>query len=243
MKHLLLVIFLSHLPIFGQVNTESLRQTFEQKGHFQEVSLGYYLTEGNSNSFSYKIHYRYDWITDNWNLFLITNFNKGVGNGEAYLERSFFTVRSLRKLTPTFGIETFVQKEQDQFRLLEDRQLLGVGTRMHIFENIALGNGFMVEHEQLDDDEKTQHDDIRSTNYISFKYSQNESLSWSGVSYFQFLPEDASDYRIIGDISLQVNVTETLSLLTSFNYRFDNNPPANVEKQDFSLENKIKFSF
>ena len=88
--------------------------------------------------------------------------------------------------------------------------------------------------------EETQ---LRSTNYISVNWKENERFHLIAIAYFQQSLERGTDYRVLSDTSLIFKLTDNVVFRVSLNYRLDNEPPVDVKKYDLELSNGLNLMF
>ncbi|MBD3276348.1 MAG: DUF481 domain-containing protein [Candidatus Marinimicrobia bacterium] len=252
---LMLLIVFGATFTYAQVNTESMRRSGLQPGLHGNVKFGYNLVSGNSQFSAIETGFRLDYVRDTFYTFAVLDYQRESENKELFLNRGFIHLRGIYNLRETLKPELFFQKEFSEFILLNDRNLIGGGFRVRTLHLMSgdgeklprltgfLGIGLMWEHEEIDlDPVKTTHI-FRSTNYLSLQWNINRLTRFNSVSYYQVDTQDIRDYRVLVQSSLQVGITKYLALTTGLNYRFDNQPPASVEKYDLELTNGFTLTF
>ena len=249
------LIFLEASFAYTQVNTESMRKSGLQPGLHGNVNFGYNLVSGNSQFSAIETSFRLDYVRKTFYTFAVLEYQRETENKELFLNRGFIHLRGIYNWRESLKPELFFQREFSEFILLNDRNLIGGGFRIRTLQvvpekandypwlNSFLGVGLMWEYEEIDlDPVKTTHI-LRSTNYISLQWNINSSSRFNVVSYYQVDTKDIRDYRVLVQSSLQVGITKYLALTTGLNYRFDNQPPATVEKYDLELTNGFTLTF
>jgi putative salt-induced outer membrane protein YdiY len=184
---------------------------------------------------------------------LIVNYERGESGGELFSDKGFIHARITRDLTDHWIVETFTQKEFNKLISLNDRQLFGGGMRYEIRAmdtsrsqthkySVGLGSGFMYERESTSDprDKKVL---IRSTSYLSVRWQLDERVTFLSTAYLQLAVRKRSDFRVLDESSLSFAINKTLSFLTSFNLRYDNEPPPTVKNYDITVTNGINVRF
>lgn len=252
-----LFIFLSFLVFVPseqmrtQVNTEKMRNYEADKGLTNSIGFGFGFLSGNSDQYRISTSYRLDWLTKKYYSFLIVNYERGESGGELFSDKGFIHARITRDITDHWIVETFTQKEFNKLISLNDRQLFGGGLRYEI-RNIdtsqtrkyafGLGSGFMYERESTSDqrDKKVL---IRSTSYLSIRWQLDERVTFLSTAYLQLAVRKRSDFRVLDESTLSFEINKTLSLLTSFNLRYDNEPPPAVKNYDIAVTNGINVRF
>ncbi|MBL7995726.1 DUF481 domain-containing protein [bacterium] len=250
---ILLVFAIVPRQLFGQVNTEKLRNYEAQKGIQNTAGLGFGFLAGNSDQYRVAANYRLDWLTTNYYSFLILNYERGKSGGDLFTDKGFLHARATRDLSASWIAEAFFQKEFNKLILLKDRRVVGAGLRYEI-RNIdtvlgrqqklflGVGAGLMHEREITTDphDKKTL---VRSTNYVSLTWKPDVRMAFSSTAYFQMDIQRSSDYRLINESSLSFSITKAVSFLTTASLRFDHEPPPDIKKYDLSVTNGITVQF
>lgn len=248
---LLLIGFIGQVAT-AQVNTEVLRKDLDKEGLQGHLSFDLSLNSGNSEYLKLKVSPRIDYFAHPFSGFLVGSYQRGVQADKVFINKGFLHARLMRDLRRRHKIEFFVQKEFNDFIKLNDRDLIGGGLRFQI-ANIAddqrtlrffLGSGLMWEREVLalsaNNLEETQ---LRSTNYLSVNWKQNERFHLVAIAYFQQSLERGTDYRVLSDTSLMFKLTGSVIFRVSLNYRLDNEPPGDVKKYDLELSNGLSLMF
>jgi len=187
--------------------------------------------------------------------FAVLDYQRESENKDLFLNRGFIHLRGIYNLKESLKPELFLQKEFSEFILLNDRYLIGGGFRIRTLQTVSgdennqhslssfLGIGLMWEYEEIDLDPVKTTQILRSTNYVSLQWNINSLSRLNIVSYYQVDTKDIRDYRVLIQSSVQVGITKYLALTTGLNYRFDNQPPATVEKYDLELTNGFTLTF
>lgn len=255
MKLLLVAIMTCFLgTASGQVNTERLRRGDIEEGWHNSISFNLGYISGNSNFLNLRGNARSDFKIGNYYTFGVVNYQRGKEAGQIFLNKGFVHIRGIRMFTPVIGGEVFLQKEFNEFILLNDRNLAGGGIRTMLLSGapteetgipirLFLGIGFMWENEVLNTSPVTETNLLRSTNYISATWSGNEMMEFNLVSYYQVAVTQIQNYRILLDSRLAFNLSQTLSFQMGLNYRYDSEPPPGIKHYDLDLTNGIQFDF
>lgn len=148
----------------------------------------------------------------------------------------FMHLRYNKTLSPNLKLEAFVQAQYDQVLAITSRRLLGLGIRVYLIENehisLRVGNSYMYEREEANEVDEVAYYH-RNSSYITLGASLPESpLSITNTLYYQPLYADFSDYRLLEQLRINVNLSEAISLFGLFNYYYDS----------VTLENTRQFS-
>lgn len=237
----------------AQVNTESMRRVELGQGWHQllTVSAGY--ISGNSNILNLRGLARTDYASNRYYTFLAVNYQRGVEDGDVFINKGFVHLRTMRSFTKKWKAEWFVQKEFNDFILLKSRELTGGGLRLEIVETdtaaaaknffrLNAGIGLMGEWEKYDGREPDTRL-LRSTNYLSFRWQWNELVTMTGTGYYQFDTRRISDYRILIESVLGVSITKHVAITATANFRYDRQPPDHVRRYDLDIQNGVSVIF
>lgn len=170
-------------------------------------------------------------------------------NDDKNTDKSFVHLRYLTKDTPNWGHEVFVQAENDEFRALRSRYLLGLGLRYtltpvnKLSANI-LGLGLFYEKEEYelegtDNDEKN----IRGNFYWTYKHKISDYAALRSTFYFQPKLNDVSDEKGLWVFSVTSSITEKLLLRISVDVVHDTKTPESVVATETSYETEIVYAF
>ena len=249
---LIILIFTIEGKALATVNIETIRSDKDAEGFSNSLSLKLGYIEGNSNIRNAETKIRSDYLEGKRHIFLAASHKRGEKDEERYLDKGFAHLRLISKLSDSFSGELFMQKEYNEFTLLEDRQLAGTGIRIALFQeeeeqsstsHIYIGIGIMWEKEVLDINPDDETEIYRSTNYISCRVRTNETTTLAATAYYQPDLDDSSDYRLLFDGTLAFKITDSLAFTFDINYRFDNEPPAGIKRYDTEITNGISLSF
>src|SRR5690606_35488586 len=120
-------------------------------------SLAAGLASGNSEFVKAKGGLRIDYSAPGYDFFLVGNYEFEEANEAKVVNKGFAHLRNILSLSPIFALEFFLQKDFNQFILLEDRNIGGAGLRMdlsNLFSDssdvveLFIGTGLMFENEK-----------------------------------------------------------------------------------------------
>ena len=224
---------------YNQVNTESMRSENQLLGLKNKVSLNFLYFSGNSTMFQIYGEYRLDFkLPSEWNGFIASKYNRAFEKDkEDFRNQAFVHFRIAKLVTKRVDIESFIQKETNNFINLKNRELIGSGIRINHFENLYLGLGIMNEIEKYNDSLREQ-SYIKSTNYINYIMKISEISKLQNIIYYQFRIKDIELYRILWQCETTINITESFLFHININYRFDS-----IDDSYFELTNGVVFKF
>jgi len=181
------------------------------------------------------------------NLFLF--FNE-VGlvtvDEQSYLNDGFAHIRFNRELpTKWLQFETFTQYQYNGAQDLNSRYLAGVGPRTRIVDSAKLrcyiGTLGMFEYEERKNSSATSK--IRLSSYLSFSAKIAKYVSLGVVCYYQPNINNFEDYRISGEASLKIDLTNNFLIKIIYQHNFDAEAPEGIETLNYSLKNSLGWKF
>ncbi|GHA58446.1 DUF481 domain-containing protein [Pontibacter akesuensis] len=196
---------------------------------------------------------KHSYLLLNFYNYLLVNYDSDeLRNTVASNGYSHFRVNLLRKRRLSY--ELFTQVQTDKARGLEIRTLAGSGLRYRLLKRensgIYVGTGIMHEHETWEDPDEennfTDSDMLKSTNYISAKAALNSNVSAEGIVYYQTGYAEMIDKwrnRVSGDVALQVKLNTRLSFKAGFSGTFEDEPIVPVTRFVYTLSNGIQVQF
>ena len=255
---LLSILFLASL-LTAQVNTEALRREDLSPGLHTTLGTDLGLIAGNSNLLQLKANLRFDYRKDGNHFFLVTQYQRG-STDTLFINKGFAHLRGVKTLKPRLQVEGFLQREFNEFIALEDRQLAGGGLRIRWRQRqdssekppplqLNTGIGLMWERERIDTTGKASGDPyhgavaslVRSTNYFVVQWKVDDRLTLFSTTYYQVDLRRLSDYRILWEGRLGVNLTKRLSLTINLNLRYDSEPPTGIKPYDLEITNGVSY--
>ncbi|MFN3196174.1 MAG: DUF481 domain-containing protein [Chlorobiota bacterium] len=249
---ILILSFIFTSATFAQVNTEAIRKSSLDEGFRTKVDLLFGLNAGNSEFISGEANLRMDYIGDKYRSFVAGQIAYKEGNEQVISNKGFLHGRFIYELSDHFEPELFVQKEYNEFVLLSDRNLAGVGMRWSIFNNdfvadssqefdLFLGVGAMYEMEEINQNPTVVTEILRSTNYLTLLWKPSENFLLNSVTYFQVDVNRLADHRVLNDTNIKFRISQSVSFVFSMSYRYDSEPPGSIKLYDLELKNGISF--
>ena len=238
-----------YISVFSQVNTERYRESEDSVGLSGLINLEGILATGNTDFQLISLGGRlnYNWGDDY--TFLVGDGGYGWDKGEAFVGQLFVHLRHVITTSDLLQIEFFTQFDNNKKRLLLSRELLGGGLRFRLVKSesfkFRLGSAYMFELEKYDLPENSIHPKETSlhrlSSYSTFEYQINKILSLISTTYYQPVFTEFSDYRLLSESALTIDVEKSFSFYIKINLRYDSRPPDTVK--DFDTYSRIGFSF
>ena len=247
-------LFLSAcIPAVAQVNVftgETMKKMQLNPGWYNSINLDIAYRSGNTELLTLRTRFRSDYLSKTYHGFIFGSLQQGRKNGIFFTNKGMVHGRIIRNFTDHILIESFVQKQYNESILLNDRSLLGGGVRFAVRSpqsrfNLYLGTGAMWEHERINDkiEGEVTTRIVRSTNYINWTVQLDERISTSATAYYQVHVRHVADYRILFEGSVLFRLTTKLSFPFRVNFRYDNEPPAGIQKHDMEIFNGLSYTF
>lgn len=226
--------------LFAQVNTETYRSSARLDGVGQTIYTQFDYLSGNSETLQIKPRYRIDYRQNDWTMFSVAEMRYGNQRGAKFLNQGFIHGRVVKQIASSNYVELFVQKQYDDFRLLTDRQLLGLNYRwVWCDEKSALGLGAMLENETRTNEGATSL--VRLNSYWSSLWEE-DNFKWSTTLYLQPAFRDPSDYRLLFESGLSSRLgASNVSLRTTLKCAYDSDPADSVKPYDISMSSGVEF--
>ena len=229
MERTLKLFFLSIIlinPLFSQVNIEAMRDTNDNSSLELQFDLDFINTTKKNTEFTYAT--RYNYLFENEAVFL------GVFKGE-YFQQETDGIKQdlenkgmlhLRYTHPvkSFYMEGFIQNEYDDFRALENRQLIGGGVRFPLtstsfFDSMFVGSGVMHEKEVYKLDNNLEITELKSTNYLTLSKAIKDNISLSTTMYYQFNTSKVKDYRLLAISTINFDISDRVGFFVRIDLR------------------------
>lgn len=216
-------------------NIESEKPGLPENGLKGNVSISLDGETGNSNERNYEVGMKLNYRNDNNMALLIAYKSYGETEGVEDDGDSFVHLRGIRLLSDRWAAEAFVQWAKDEFTNLTYRALLGGGGRYMALSkkdtfSLSLGLGAFREKEVLDLVSYEEDTQIwRLNSYLSYNHQVNAQTHIVTTAYFQPSMDDSDDYRILWNVGLGVQMTESLSLELGYQLSHDSMPAQNLD--------------
>lgn len=225
---------------YAQVNTEKYRDLVDKDGLHSNLELSGIIKTGNSEQIVVDVNGRLNYRHGNYSHFFILENEYEWINDSRVINEQLLHARTIYTFEKTYGVEIFGQINLDKKLRISNRELIGAGARIMIgFTDkylFYIGSAYMFEHENYDLPPTSVHPKSvrvsRWSNYISQHLKLSNTLSFSGVGYYQPMITDFTDYRVLIESSLESNITKNISLVITVNYRYDSKPADEVKNAD-----------
>ena len=235
------------------INIENTKLHSENKTEGNDTKLSFDISgnNGNDKDFEIGLGIRSQWYAETSTRFLLLNHEYGEDTNVRDTKKTFIHFRNIWNHNDDISWEVFTQVQDDEFTRLNFRALLGGGARLRLSneENNSshLGLGVFREKEKLDFAATTTDTGVAYTNRLNLYLVNKKALSnhskLISTLYYQPSINDMTDYRILEQMSLQLDVTENLSFTVSVNFKHDNQPPQLTKKTDTSYTTGFEYDY
>lgn len=230
------------------VNIEKYRKQ-SINGLSTDIGVAINLKDNGSEIFKFKntidIQYRqtkHSYILLN-NLEILQLDGNNLENTGYQHFRYNYTVRD----TSFFTFEYFVQHQHNSQKKLLRRIISGFGPRFRVANHekmvFFIAPLIMYEYEKLDPLYGSETFFWRLDAYVSLYWQITKSLSFKNVTYYQPHFLNVDDFRVSHESSVGIKITNRLSFGVSLELSYDSDPPEEVQKRFYTLDNKLVFSF
>jgi len=178
------------------------------------------------------------------------SYDYGTSEGVKNEDRTYAHLRTIHALSGrAWCAELFAQTEQDAFKDINNRSLVGAGLRWRFFDSAEWGRGYagaggMYEsvryaHATLNPDEENG----RLNAYVAWTKRFLSDSKVSYVGYYQPRFDEASDYVTTHTAELIVPVYGRLNLSLAASYAYDSRPPEGIGKKDTAYTTTLVWEF
>lgn len=170
----------------------------------------------------------------------VVNKTKPINDGFQHLRYSY-------QLTDRIIPEFFVQGQYNHNTKLAARYIMGIGGLFKIYNKdtdsmqLHLGMHYMPEYEKELLGQINRH--RRLNTMVSWGYTFKNKLTLNLVSYLQPDLRKLSDFRLLGNVALEMPITRKLTYRSSFGFVFDTDPPEGARTNFFNTRNGLRFVF
>ena len=238
--------------LIAQVNTESMRKEDDGKGFDSTLGFEFGFEKSDQEVMEIAGEYRIDYFSSNgFHSFLVLNYENGYekesSEKNTIINKGFGHLRMTKNISSNLHIELFSQFGFNDFLLMKDRKLYGLGLRYKIIDNNRLnafiGVGAMKEDEKYSLKTDNFKSLLRSTNYFTWNINLSEKATLNSTAYYQLNTSKPKDHRILYDGNFEFNLNEKFAFIFTLNYRYDNDPHGALGKTYIQVSNGIEFSF
>jgi hypothetical protein len=238
-------LLLNSGPLRAQVvNIENRRIYDDTSGWSGAIDAGFSAIQNQDLLLNASFRPRVQYKTKlHYYLFLTDWFYSRGGSNKVYANSGMMHFRYAYRLNKKgsdrkspWKWESYTQIQYNQLLDQRMRTLVGTGLRVKALDKkgyrIFIGSSTFYEYEDIISS-GIINKDFRWSNYLSWFVNPKPNFSFSGVTYYQPLWRDMSDFRVMSQLSLNFQVNKRADFRFEFNSSFDSNPPVNVRNWIF----------
>ena len=238
---LIFTLFLSSF-VYSEaiVNVEDLRRDGE-KGFFANISGSLSFSRGNRNRDSFSLQSSLDYNLENLETFFVVKRSQKKINKSNYDSATLAHLRLNFLFDDDPSLEAFVQYSKNPFRKFNKRELIGLGARFNVENNLKAGIGLMNENEE--DLLAVIDNTLRITSYIHSEFIVDENIVFDLSAFLQPATSSFSDFKatLIGQFDFHINENFKISL--QYNTFYDSSPPSSAVKKEEGFATVFSYNF
>lgn len=201
---------------------------------------------GNSEKFQVEAGARLQRQTDRHRLRLISSGSYEEVSGTEKSREVTAHLRHNYDLGRGLATVSFTQIQHNPFQRLQSRWLLGAGLRWNVLSDgrgrFAVGATPMLEVERIEDQQGKLGRGRLST-FLVTALTLKPGVVCEASGFFQPLFSDFARARAVGNLGITVALSGSLSLKTGAAIEHNSDPPAGVEKTDWSTYSGLGWKF
>lgn len=246
---MLIGVLLFSTSAFAITNIENHGTDAKAQGWHGKVIFSLDGKSGNSKEEDYKADgsIRHRKAANTWLLIGSREYGKSFDQKDT--DKSFAHLRFMHEISKRTTVESYLQHQTDDFKLLESRALIGGGMRFNLTPDhprigLAIGVGAYYTEEKFDlDSYRIEEDYARASTYFVYQHQLSKTSTISNTLYVQPRFSRPSDVYALNDLSLELKMNSTVSFQLTLKTEYDSDPVADVKKTDQSYHTSVVFSF
>lgn len=222
------------------VNIEDLRRDGE-KGFFANISGSLSFSRGNRNRDSFSLQSSLDYNAEDLESFFVVKRSQKQINKKNYDSATLAHLRLNFLFDKDPSLETFIQYSKNPFRRFNKRELIGLGARFNLENNLKAGIGVMNEDEE--DLSGITDNTLRLSSYFHSEFLIDENIIFDLSGFLQPSLNSFKDYKatLIGQFDFHINESFKISL--QYNTFYDSKPPSEAVKKEEGFATVFSYNF
>jgi hypothetical protein len=245
-----LLLFFSTTSLFALVSIAPV-DIGEKPGLSGNVSGSISSKSGNTEKDEYSLGARLQFDEGaRYVVWTTLSYDYGKSDGVKNEDKAYAHLRYIHALQGNAWCgELFAQTEQDKFKDINNRSLVGAGVRWRFFDSAEWGKGYFglgAMYEWISYTAATPNrneENGRLNSYVAYTKKFMTASKLSYVGYYQPKLDEGSDYVTTQTLELIVPIYGTLNLSLSANYAYDSRPPVGVKKKDTAYKTALVWEF
>jgi hypothetical protein len=228
------------------VNIERARMVSDSTGWLGNAGIAVSVNKNKESVFSTDLDVQIQYKSKKSLYLALFNYGFLKGGGKKLIDYTFLHFRYNYKISKLLRWEAFVQIQNNVVSRIKSRYLLGSGPRFKLLSNktFHLYAASLLMYEQEQELVVTKlHQDLRSSNYISFSIFPHPSMEITSTSFFQPLIKKFSDYRILNQVSIKVKSGKHVGIKINWSYLNDKFPAAGIPSVNYTLTTGFDYDF
>ena len=244
---ILTVLLVFAFPVIAIVNIDKINVGDDDQTHQGEISLDVSGASGNTDTQATSLGGRFQWNNQS-TQFIVLKYDYAKSSGIKNTDKTFLHYRYINNAKDTSTWESFFQLQDDEFKLLKLRTLIGAGYRLRLSTSnkesqSRIGAGLFYSREEQEDAFLTVEELIRANIYFTYHLKVNKAVNFLSTTYYQPDIENFSDYRALEQLSFEFKLSKDLLYFVSIDIAYDNKPVNGLEKDDTSYKSGITYRF
>ena len=238
------ISLLTAVPLFAYINVTPI-EVGDEPGTTGSLALSLSTKRGNVeiNEYTIDADIRYD-SNNTYAIWFFGGYTYAKAHDTEIENSGSAHLRYLYVLTPMFYGEAFVQTEQDKFKDLSNRSLVGADVRYRFFSNSKYGKGYIglgtfletirYKNPQIDPDENN----LRIDSYLFYTKEFESKATFNAFAYYQPCIDEFSDYTIVSMAEVQFPIYKNFHLVVSIEANYDSRPPKFSDIKTYDITQK-----
>lgn len=246
-----ILLFLSGSS-YAITNMEFLNNQGREQGLHGNIEVSLSGKSGNSNKQTNSFSGQLSFKKHKHQLLTSASAEFGESNGVKDTDNYFVHQRYIHHSSNKIAHEGFVQFQNDAFKLLDSRALVGGGIRFKLSDphnsndlllNVGLGAYYTKEVFNAEDGSHPSEKYARANSYINFAKPLSDNTTISNTLYWQPRLSNFSDVYLYNNFALTVKINKALALKVTVETNYDSDPFGDLETTDHNYFTSLSYSF
>jgi len=240
------VLFVFSSSVLAIVNIEKINIENDEQPVQGEVGLDFSGSSGNSDTQAVALAGRVQWNNES-TQFIVLKYDYAESADVLSADKTFIHYRNILSSKGRRSPELFLQLQNDEFKLLKLRTLIGAGYRFKLANTkngySRLGAGLFYSEEEYNDAINSIEEVTRLNLYFTYQLKINNTTNFVTTTYYQPDIENTSDYRVLEQAGFEFKLSDDLLYFLTVDISYDNDPVEDIDKDDTSYKSGIKYRF
>lgn len=235
-------------PFWAQsqvINIESKRFLNDTNGLVGRIDLQLNINQNVQQVLQSGINVHAQYRKNRSRLLLISDLAFIKAGQQDFVNAGYQHIRYNYKLLSKITLEAFVQGQYNRVLLLESRYAAGTGPRLRVIKvnKFRLYGAALYMYEiQKRLPEPFQQYHHRASTYLSLSWNFH-SAELIGTVFYQPNLSHFEDYRMAGDVALEISFTTKLMFKSALNFLYDTRQPMGVPPLTYLFRNGLSYKF